>query len=149
MHYLWRSASMGLSFAAFLAGKIPNTIPIDIEKSAMPRINIGLKSATSLLVEKLLIKKHTNSEPDNPSIVPMIPPRSDIEADSTKNWKRIEPVLAPSAFLIPISLVRSVTDTSMIFITPIPPTKRDIAATNMISNVTAVNDELTVCKMAL
>jgi hypothetical protein len=37
-------------------------------------------------------------------------------------------VFAPIAFLMPISLVLSVTDTSIIFITPIPPTKSDIAA---------------------
>ena len=35
---------------------------------------------------------------------------------------------APRAFLVPISLVRSVMDTSIIFITPIPPTKRAIPA---------------------
>ena len=33
---------------------------------------------------------------------------------------------------VPISLVRSVTDTSIIFITPIPPTKREIPAINAI-----------------
>ena len=75
---------------------IPKTTPIDIEKSAMPRIKKGLKSATILLVDKLDIKKHTNSEPSSPSMVPIIPPSNDIDADSTRNWKRIEPVLAPS-----------------------------------------------------
>jgi hypothetical protein len=33
---------------------------------------------------------------------------------------------APIAFLIQISLVLSVTDTSIIFITPIPPTSKEI-----------------------
>ena len=55
--------------------------------------------------------------------------------DSARNCNRIEPVRAPRAFLIPISLVRSVTDTSIIFITPIPPTIRDMAATNEINKV--------------
>ena len=49
-------------------------------------------------------------------------------ADSVRNWIRTSRVLAPSAFLIPISLVRSVTETSMIFIIPIPPTISEIAA---------------------
>ena len=36
--------------------------------------------------------------------------------------------MAPRAFLVPISLVRSVMETSMMFITPMPPTSRDIPA---------------------
>ena len=35
---------------------------------------------------------------------------------------------APRAFLVPISRVRSVMDTSMIFMTPMPPTSREIPA---------------------
>ncbi len=38
--------------------------------------------------------------------------------------------MAPTALRIPISRVRSVTDTSMMFITPIPPTSSEIAATS-------------------
>ena len=44
-------------------------------------------------------------------------------------------VLAPNAFRIPISRVLSVTDTSIIFITPMPPTSREIAATSIIKMV--------------
>ena len=40
----------------------------------------------------------------------------------------ISAFLAPSALRRPISFVRSVTDTSIIFMMPIPPTKSDIAA---------------------
>ncbi len=36
--------------------------------------------------------------------------------------------VAPMALRMPISRVRSVTDTSMMFMMPIPPTSRDIAA---------------------
>ena len=42
---------------------------------------------------------------------------------------------APVAMRIPISRVRSVTDTSMMFITPMPPTSSEIAATEPSSNV--------------
>jgi hypothetical protein len=54
---------------------------------------------------------------------------------SARNCKRIDFVLAPSDLRIPISLVRSVTDTSMMFITPMPPTSREIAATKEINSV--------------
>ena len=65
-----------------------------------------------------------------PRIMPTIPPRKvSIEA-SNKNCDNIAPVLAPIDFLIPISLVLSVTDTSMMFMTPIPPTTREITDTS-------------------
>ena len=37
-------------------------------------------------------------------------------------------VLAPKDFRMPISRVRSVTDTSIMFITPIPPTRSEMPA---------------------
>ena len=63
-----------------------------------------------------------------PMTTPMIPPQADRIADSVRNWISTSCVLAPRAFLIPISLVRSVTDTSMIFMMPMPPTRREMAA---------------------
>ena len=42
---------------------------------------------------------------------------------------------APVAMRTPISRVRSVTDTSMMFITPMPPTSSEIAATEPSSTV--------------
>ena len=59
---------------------------------------------------------------------PMTAPIRQMTNDSIRNWSIMLPSVAPIAFLIPISLVRSVTDTSMIFIMPIPPTRRDMAA---------------------
>ena len=47
---------------------------------------------------------------------------------SVRNWSKISFFPAPMAFLIPISLVLSVTDTSIIFITQIHPTRSDIPA---------------------
>ena len=61
-------------------------------------------------------------------IAPMMPPHADNMADSVRNWISTSRVLAPRAFLIPISLVLSVTDTSMMFMMPMPPTRRDMAA---------------------
>ena len=57
-------------------------------------------------------------------------PNKEIIAASARNCSMIDFVFAPSDLRIPISLVRSVTDTSMMFITPIPPTSSEIAATN-------------------
>ena len=55
---------------------------------------------------------------------------------STTNWNIISLFLAPMDFLIPISLVLSVTVTIIMFITPIPPTIREMAATPLIKSVT-------------
>jgi len=42
-------------------------------------------------------------------------------ADSTRNWRLMSTAVAPSALRTPISRVRSVTATSMMFMTPMPP----------------------------
>jgi len=63
-----------------------------------------------------------------PARIPITPPTRHRITASTRNWKRISRFLAPMAFLRPISRVRSVTDTSIIFIIPTPPTTRAIAA---------------------
>ena len=47
---------------------------------------------------------------------------------SVRNWRRTARGVAPSALRRPISRIRSVTETSMMFMTPIPPTSREIAA---------------------
>ncbi len=59
-----------------------------------------------------------------PIAKPIKPPKSDSTTASTKNCSIIKPGVAPNAFKVPITRVRSVTETSMIFITPIPPTTR-------------------------
>ncbi len=48
---------------------------------------------------------------------------------SIRNCERMLPFCAPIALRIPISRVRSVTVTSMMFMTPMPPTSNEIAAT--------------------
>ncbi len=47
----------------------------------------------------------------------------------------MSPCRAPTAMRTPISFVRSVTDTSMMFITPMPPTISAIAAIAPINSV--------------
>ena len=51
---------------------------------------------------------------------------------------------APSALRRPISRVRSVTETSMMFITPIPPTSRDSAAMPVSRIVSVLETEVAV-----
>ena len=48
--------------------------------------------------------------------------------DSAKNWILTCPGRAPMAMRMPISRVRSVTETSMMFMMPMPPTRRETAA---------------------
>ncbi|MEI6118722.1 MAG: hypothetical protein WCP92_05880 [bacterium] len=61
-------------------------------------------------------------------IIQMIHPIRLKVTDSTRNWRRISLLCAPIALRIQISLILSVTETSIIFITQIPPTSNDIAA---------------------
>lgn len=51
--------------------------------------------------------------------------------DSKRNWRRMLLLLAPTALRMPISWVRSETETNMIFMTPTPPTTREMEATRV------------------
>ena len=62
----------------------------------------------------------------------MTPPTALKVTASIKNCARMLPRFAPMALRTPISRVRSVTLTSMMFITPIPPT---ISPTEEIKNI--------------
>ena len=59
---------------------------------------------------------------------PRAPPVSPSTDASKRNWRRMSVGVAPSALRRPISRIRSVTDTSMMFITPMPPTSREMPA---------------------
>jgi hypothetical protein len=56
--------------------------------------------------------------------MPRIPPTPVRVMASVRNCHRMSRRLAPRALRMPISRVRSVTDTSMMFMTPTPPTTR-------------------------
>ena len=60
--------------------------------------------------------------------MPMRPPRSDRVSASTRNWARMSRPRAPMALRMPISRVRSRTETSMMFMIPMPPTTSEIEA---------------------
>ena len=64
----------------------------------------------------------------SPMASPIRPPPRLNSVASVMNWNRISRRLAPIAFLMPISRVRSVTETSMMFMMPMPPTTREMPA---------------------
>ena len=104
-------------------------IPIADEKPTASAIVAGLTASGTF------ITKDTNAAAATPNNNPIKPPIRQRIMDSVRNWNIIVPVLAPRAFLIPISRVRSVMETSIIFITPIPPTISEIALTAAINIV--------------
>ncbi len=75
----------------------------------------------------------------------MRPPANDRVSASTRNCARMLRGLAPTAMRTPISRVRSVTDTSMMFMMPMPPTRSETAAM-LASSVVSV---LVPCSWAL
>jgi len=120
--YSYLSASTGSRRDARYAGKNPDTTPTIIEtRSAMNTTLKGIAVGRKVSMIKLIGKA---------IMIPMIPPMRHNAADSIKNCRRMVRRGAPIALRIPISLVRSVTDTNMIFMIPIPPTKSDIPVIN-------------------
>ena len=81
-----------------------------------------------------------------PTITPRSPPVTDISTDSMRNCNEMTGPVAPTAIRSPISFVRSVTLTSMMFIIPIPATSSEKAAatTRMIVTVSIVDDIVSI-----
>ncbi len=77
----------------------------------------------------------------NPSRTPMVPPSKLNVMASMRNCSRISCGCAPTAMRMPISRVRSVTLTSMMFMMPMPPTSRDMPAIAPSSSVMIVEME--------
>ena len=84
--------------------------------------------AGTLMATGICISREISSAIPTPAATPMMPPRLVSTAASVRNCSRIRRFLAPMAFFRPISEVRSVTDTSMMFMTPMPPTSREMLA---------------------
>ncbi len=64
-------------------------------------------------------KRATTFPSKMPKMIPTTAPIKLMRTDSPRNWNRMSRLVPPSAFTSPISLVRSFTATSMIFIRPI------------------------------
>ena len=85
------------------------------------------------IIEKLVEIELKPQPIKSDKTIPTIPPIKHIKTASNKNCCNIFFSFAPIAILIPISFVLSVTDTSIIFITPIPPTTSEITAIDEIN----------------
>ena len=100
----------------------PKTTPMRVEKATL------MPMAGKLMATGISIIREISSAMPMPVATPMMPPRLVSTAASVRNCIRIRRFLAPMAFFRPISAVRSVTETSMMFMTPMPPTSREMLA---------------------
>src|SRR5678816_2443000 len=99
---------MGSRLAARRAGHIPKNTPTrPLNTNASPM------AANDTLVFHEFILASTTA-PTEPSSTPTVPPSKHSTSASTRNCVRITLRVAPSALRIPISRVRSVTDTSTV-----------------------------------
>lgn len=104
---------MGSSLAAFTAGYNPAKRPT-AEQTTMP-INTQSQGTTKLVCRN----RPTTFPTITPKMIPKTAPMRLIKMDSNKNWARMLLLFPPIAFINPISRVRSLTATSIIFIKPI------------------------------
>ena len=79
------------------------------------------------------VTRPASSASATPEMIPIRPPLSDSVVASTRNCVRMSRRRAPAALRMPISRVRSVTDTSMMFMMTMPPTSSEIAATPIVT----------------
>ena len=103
---------MGFIRDAFREGYRPASIPTIVQ------INIPQKSQTHGNTNPVFRTSEKEFPTNIPSILPKTAPSKLIMIDSYKNCMRILFFLPPMALTNPISFVLSVTDTSMIFISP-------------------------------
>src|SRR5581483_738390 len=116
------NAAIGSSRAALRAGHTPKNTPTlaDTSRPAM--------TAHVLITDGMPINSVTLFAIKIPNPTPMRPPTNAIVLDSIRNCRSTSERRAPMALRMPISRVRSVTDTSMMFMMTIPPTMREIPA---------------------
>ena len=123
MLYSYLMASIGSSLAAFLAGYHPKNTPVNVHTA---KLMIMLHGSICVAICRKALRLTDNPTPSN---TPMIPPVTDKRIASMRNWFRMSMPLAPTLIRRPISRVRSVTDTYIMFIIPIPPTSKEMPAT--------------------
>lgn len=110
--------SIGGSREARFAGITPKKIPmaLEIPRAINTERRLIATGKKGLTIKTIIIAKNN----------PKKPPSAESRIDSVKNCTLISFSVAPTARLIPISLVLSVTEAYMMFIIPMPPTKREI-----------------------
>ena len=142
--YSYRNASIGCRFAALAAGYIPKNRPINtatpIANPVISKLIAVLKTCPPKVFPSRIVAV------PKPRIAPAKPPVKHSNIASKTNWSIISRHFAPIAFLIPIYLVLSVTDTSITFIIPIPPTISDIPAiaAKNITKVTVLSSNISI-----
>src|SRR5690606_35251364 len=114
-------ASMGRSRAARFAGYAPKNRPMQ-RLTPNARNTDGIDSRGGAKSPNAALNRWPSRHSATPSRTPTEPPMPESTVDSTRNCSSTVRRLAPSALRSPISRVRSVTVTSMMFMTPIPPT---------------------------
>src|SRR5437868_2245966 len=130
--YSYLKLSTGSSFAARAAGTVPNRIPTSDEvtiATIADKPEIGILYAVKNLTEYGIA---------NPITTPINPPINEISNASDKNCNLISLFVAPIAFRIPISRILALTVDSMIFMMPMPLTRRVMAATKNRTTVRAL-----------
>src|SRR5438067_8352 len=120
--YSYLSATIGSRLAARRAGQMPKNSPTAALNTKARRMASGEISVFQCA------RRDSTMAPPEPRITPIMPPSRHNTSASTRNWNRMLNRVAPSALRTPISRVRSVTDTSMMFMIARPPTSRLTAA---------------------
>lgn len=104
------------------AGYPPKTTPMTAQNNTAA-IPVDQSNAT----EPPMAKPYMATAPADAKR-PKRPPTSERMQASQRNWAKIWRRLAPTALRMPISLVHSETATNMMFMMPMPPTSREMAA---------------------
>src|SRR5664279_1678003 len=112
---------MGRSDAARYAGYRPANTPT---RRATPKAR-GIEYVANTGCTPSILNRTTTKT----AKMPRMPPSIEMTTASIRNWLRTTDLGAPMALRMPISRVRSVTVTSMMFMTPIAPTSSETAAT--------------------
>ncbi len=113
-----RSASIGSSCAPARAGKKPKTTPTAAENAERERDHRGLRARTARRA-----RARRTPRPRGRARCRARRRASESTTASTRNCVSTSRPSAPIARRMPISRVRSVTETSMMFMMPMPPTR--------------------------
>src|SRR3989454_10062503 len=117
--YSVRRATTGSSRAALTAGYTPKTSAIN---EARPRPSSATQPRTTAGNG---VSWRSRRARENPRATPMRPPARHCARTSTRNWRAMSRWVAPTERRKPISRVRSVTLTSVMFMMTMPPTTEE------------------------
>ena len=120
----WRSASIGLSAGGPARREIAEHDADQRREEEGEQVDPGIEHERHVRAPRT-----ARAQAISASTSPISPPRHDSTTASTRNCSITSRATAPIARRMPISRVRSVTETSMMFMIPIPPTSSEIAAT--------------------